>query len=135
MSQHPRQNSSFAASRRTFVGGTAIVAGAAALGVASRLGFAQATRARMDIVTFAQDAARFGKFEAAVKEMQDRSAANPNDPKGWLVNANAHNEFCGIPSPTDPSQIHFCWWFLAWHRAYISVTERKIRELSGDDSF
>ena len=31
--------------------------------------------------------------------------------------------------------IHFCWWFLAWHRAYISVTERKIREISGDTSF
>ena len=122
-------------SRRAFVGGTTALAGAAALGIASRGSVAQATRTRMDIATFAQDATRLAKFEAAVKEMQDRSAANPDDPKGWLVNANAHRDFCGIPSPTDPSQIHFCWWFLAWHRAYISVTERKIRELSGDDTF
>jgi hypothetical protein len=88
----------------------------------------------MDIVSFAKDAGRLAKFEGAVKEMQDRSASNPNDPKGWLANANMHRDFCSL-SPTNPAQIHFCWWFLAWHRAYISVTERKIREISGDASF
>jgi polyphenol oxidase len=45
-----------------------------------------------------------------------------------------HRDFCSI-ADDDPNQIHFCWWFLAWHRAYISVTERKIRQISGDDSF
>jgi hypothetical protein len=125
----------FASSRRTFVAGTTAVAGAAAVGLASPSLFGQTTRTRMDIVTFARDAARLAKFEAAVKEMQDRSAANANDPKGWLVNANAHNDFCAVPSESDPAQIHFCWWFIAWHRAYISITERKIREISGDDTF
>jgi hypothetical protein len=133
--QAPQNRSSFAPTRRVFVGGATAVAGAAALGLASPSVFGQTTRTRMDIVAFAQDATRLAKFEAAVKEMQDRSAANPDDPKGWLVNANAHNDFCGVPSASDPSQIHFCWWFLAWHRAYISVTERKIREISGDDTF
>jgi hypothetical protein len=31
--------------------------------------------------------------------------------------------------------MHYCYWFIAWHRAFISVTERKIRAISGDDSF
>jgi hypothetical protein len=123
------------ASRRTVVKGGAALLGVSALGLAAGSGLAQGTRTRMDVVTFAKDASRLAKFEGAVKEMQDRSAANPNDPKGWLANANMHRDFCSIPRPEDPAQIHFCWWFLAWHRAYISVTERKIRELSGDAGF
>jgi hypothetical protein len=93
----------------------------------------------MDIFSFAQDSSRLASFEGAVKEMQDRSAQNPDNPRGWLANANMHRDFCSIPDSSDPAydpaQIHFCWWFLAWHRAYISVTERKIREISGDGSF
>jgi Common central domain of tyrosinase/Polyphenol oxidase middle domain len=135
MDRHSRANSlPFASSRRTFVAGTTALVGAAALGVTAPSVFGQTIRTRMDIVTFAQDAARLAKFEAAMKEMQDRSAANPNDPKGWAVNANEHNLFCAVPSTTDPTQIHFCWWFLTWHRAYIAITERKIREISGDDT-
>src|SRR5262249_53089816 len=121
-------------SRRTLVKGGAALLGVSALGLTSTTGLAQAPRTRMDIVSFAKDATRLAKFEDAVREMQDRSAANADDPKGWLANANAHRDFCSLPD-TDPDQIHFCWWFLAWHRAYISITERKIREISGDDSF
>lgn len=136
MDRHPSVNSlPLASSRRTFVAGTTALVGAAALGVASTSAFGQTLRTRMDIDTFAQDAARLAKFEAALKEMQDRSAANPNDPKGWAINANEHNLFCAVPRPTDPTQIHYCWWFLTWHRAYIAITERKIREISGDDTF
>lgn len=121
-------------SRRSVVKGGAALLGVSALGLAAGSSWAQAPRTRMDIVSFAKDAGRLAKFEGAVKEMQDRSASNPNDPKGWLANANMHRDFCSL-SPTNPAQIHFCWWFLAWHRAYISVTERKIREISGDASF
>ena len=65
--------------------------------------------------------------------MQDASAMNPDNSKGWLANANLHKQFCSIPDD-DSNQIHFCWWFLAWHRAYIVVTERKLRAVSGDDT-
>src|SRR5258707_10909181 len=135
MNDHPHDNSTlFAPSRRSFVGGTAGIAGAAALGLASRSVFGQAPRTRMDIVPFAQDATRLANFEAGVQEIMDRSAADETDPRGWLPNANVHRDFCSIPND-DPSQMHYCYWFLAWHRAYISVTERKIRAISGDDSF
>jgi len=122
-------------SRRSVVKGSAALLGVSVLGLASRSGYGQAPRTRMDIVTFAQDSTRLANFEGAVKEMQDRSARDPNDPRGWLANANLHRDFCSTPGPSDAAQIHFCWWFIGWHRAYISVTERKIREISGDDSF
>ena len=124
-------------SRRSIVKGSIALAGVSALGLATRSVHSQtgAPRVRMDIATFAQDAGRLGRFEAALKQMQDASASNPDDPAGWLANANMHRDFCSTPGPSDPTQIHFCWWFLAWHRAYISVTERKIRQISGDDSF
>lgn len=121
-------------SRRSVVKGSAMLIGAGVLGLAAGSGFAQVPRTRMDIFSFALDSNRLASFEAAVGEMQDRSTRDPNDPKGWLANANMHRDFCSILD-TDPAQIHFCWWFLAWHRAYISVTERKIRAISGDDGF
>jgi hypothetical protein len=124
----------FTPSRRSFVGGTTVIAGAAALGLAPPSVFGQTPRIRMDIVTFAQDPTRLANFEAAVQEMKDRSATDESDPRGWLAVANTHRDFCAIPNDDD-NQIHFCYWFLAWHRAYISVTERKIRAISGDDSF
>jgi polyphenol oxidase len=89
---------------------------------------------RQDINDFQLDSNRVSVLEAAIREMQDRSIKNANDPKGWLANANAHRDFCATPGLTDPNQIHFCWWFLPWHRAFIAVTERKLREISGDNS-
>src|SRR5258708_7250059 len=122
-------------SRRAVIGGSVgLVSVATFRGLAPSAAFGQSSRIRYDIVTFAQDATRLAKFEAAVKQMQDASTASASDPKGWLANANSHRDFCSIKND-DPSQIHFCWWFLAWHRAYIFVTEQKIRALSGDDSF
>lgn len=132
-------NMTIAPSRRDILAGAAGIAGAAGLGVATfALGEAIAQPAglpvRRDIATFAPDDPQIAKFAAAIQEMMDRSARDPNDPKGWLVNANAHATFCAVPSPTDPDQIHYCYWFLSWHRAYITVTERKIREIAGDQS-
>ena len=124
-------------SRRVLLKGAAGVAGAAGLGAAGPLvafGAPAPLATRMDVTKFAANAARLAKFEAAVKDMKARSKTDPNDPKGWLANAKAHADFCSV-ADTDPKQVHFCWWFLAWHRAYITVTERKIREISGDKTF
>ncbi|MDQ0028116.1 hypothetical protein J2X90_005969 [Variovorax paradoxus] len=73
------------------------------------------------------------KLEGAVKEMMDRSKKDARDPKGWSLNAESHNEFCSIAA-NGPNQIHFCYWFLPWHRAYLAVTERKLREIANDSS-
>jgi hypothetical protein len=125
-------------SRRAVVAGLGMGTTAAGFGtmtLTSKTGAQPAgVPVRRDITRFAQDTARLAKFEAAIKEMQDRSVRDPTDPKGWLANARAHADSCSIGSD-DPGQIHFCWWFLSWHRAYITVTERKIRALTGDPSF
>jgi polyphenol oxidase len=124
-------------SRRSIIKGAAGLAGVATIGTVAPLSVygesAVNTAVRQDVIEFAKDAARLAKFEAAIKEMQDRSKANPNDPKGWFVNARAHADFRAAAG-TDPKQVHFCWWFLTWHRAYIVVTERKIREITGDQT-
>lgn len=88
---------------------------------------------REDISTFQQSTTKVAALDAAIKEMQDRSDRDPNDPKGWLRNARAHADYCAIGG-ADAKQVHFCWWFLSWHRAFISLTERKLREISGDAS-
>jgi len=130
-------NSAGRISRRSLIVGATGVAGAASIGsLAPLTTFAQpaAAAVRQDIVNFAKDATKLAKFEAAVKEMQNRSKLKPNDPKGWRVNAKSHADFCSVAA-TSSKQIHFCYWFLCWHRAYVHVTELKIREISGDKTF
>lgn len=78
--------------------------------------------------------AKLALLEAAVKEMMDRSRKNPADPRGWIANAEPHRNFCAAPGVGGAQQIHFCYWFLPWHRAYLSVTERKLRDISGDQT-
>src|SRR5215471_13616433 len=85
-------NTTIEPSRRDVLAGAAGVAGAAALGAATfALGHAVAQPAglpvRRDIATFAADDPQMATFAAAVQEMMDRSARDPNDPKGWLINA------------------------------------------------
>jgi Common central domain of tyrosinase len=124
--------------RRDFLRGA--IAGGAASAVPAWLQLhptaagAASPTVREDISIFQQDAGKVRRLEAAIQEMQARSAADVADPKGWLRNATAHADFCATPGPSDPSQIHFCWWFLSWHRAFITVTERKLRVISGDAS-
>ena len=73
-------------------------------------------------------------LKATVAEMMDRSQKNPADPRGWIANAEPHRNFCTTPGFGGAQQVHLCHWFLPWHRAYLSVTERKLREISGDQS-
>lgn len=70
----------------------------------------------------------------AIREMMERSKKNPSDPKGWIANAEPHRNFCAGLGAGGAQQIHYCYWFLPWHRAYLSVTERKLREIAGDQS-
>src|ERR1700742_4612300 len=90
MFSHPHKS----ISRRSIVKGSVALAGVSALGLATRSVHSQtgggAPRVRMDIATFAQDASRLARFEAAMKQMQDASASNPDDPAGWLLEPPHH---------------------------------------------
>jgi len=80
------------------------------------------------------EATKLEKLEGAIGEMMDRSKTSPTDPKGWLANAEPHNAFCAVPATSGAAQIHFCYWFLPWHRAFLAITERKIREIASDST-
>lgn len=79
-------------------------------------------------------ASKFATLEAAIGEMMERSRLNPADPRGWAANAEPHRNFCAGLGANGTAQIHFCYWFLPWHRAYLSVTERKLREIAKDQT-
>ena len=63
--------------------------------------------------------------------MKRRSQVNPNDPRGWLFQANIHGTSTGS-NPAWNQCRHGSWHFLTWHRAYVYYFERILREASGD---
>jgi hypothetical protein len=65
--------------------------------------------------------------------MKKRSDRNPLDPLGWHVYGSQHSVFCSTSA--FRMQIHYGWFFLPWHRAFLSNLEQKIRLLTSDRSF
>jgi tyrosinase len=61
-------------------------------------------------------------YRRAVAAMK---ALPPADPRNWNRFANIHRNFCP----------HGNWYFLPWHRAYLTAFERICRELSGKPDF
>ena len=75
------------------------------------------------------------RLQKAYQAMRDLTASNPNDPRGWMQQANVHCFNCS--GGYDPSniEIHGSWWFLPWHRCYLHVHERILGKLIGDPTF
>jgi hypothetical protein len=113
--------------RRLLLGGAAAVAAGATL--ASR---AEMVAVRQDVATAARSPHRLALLDATIGEMQRRSELDPHDPKGWRAHALEHHAVCAAVSNADDAQVHGCWWFLPWHRAFLAVTEWKLRAISGD---
>lgn len=142
----PSEASRCAVSRRDILRyGAQIAPGVFALGTGLvTLEFDSATQARpapavrRDITKLAaRFPDQFRKFEAVVGEMKRRSDRDKKDPKGWLANAQAHYEYCVFNKSAAEwdegrKQVHACWWFLPWHRAYLYVFEQAVQTLSGD---
>ncbi|HTW69915.1 MAG TPA: tyrosinase family protein, partial [Acetobacteraceae bacterium] len=116
--------------RRSVLSGLVATGAAGISGVESASPAAAPIPVRQDIVRLPPQ--RLASLEAAIGEMQRRSRRDPADPKGWRVNALAHTHVCSSVSNADLAQVHGCWWFLPWHRAFLAVTEWKLRALSGD---
>jgi polyphenol oxidase len=75
------------------------------------------------------DKAELQVFRDAVQIMRDRP---DSDPTSWEAAANFHIQFC--TSLDVKQQIHFGWWFLPWHRAYLHFTEMKLRAAVNEPS-
>lgn len=72
-------------------------------------------------------------YREAVGWMKARSEANPLDPMGWAQHWAHHSLFCA--TNTFGYQVHYGWFFLPWHRAYLVNLEQKIRRLLNEPTF
>lgn len=88
---------------------------------------------RRDITTLANDSDMIQALKEGVAKMRERSDKSPLDPLGWQIQGSTHAIFC---SDADVSvQVHYGWYFLPWHRAYLWTLEEKIRRLTGYREF
>jgi len=67
------------------------------------------------------------KLKDAYKAMRDLTANDPDDPRGFMQQANVHCWNCGAGP-----QVHGSWQFFAWHRAYLYFHERILGKLVND---
>ena len=75
------------------------------------------------------------RLQKAYQAMRDLSVSNPNDPRGWMQQANVHCFNCSGGYDASNVEIHGGWWFMPWHRCYLHVHERILGSLIGDPTF
>ena len=78
------------------------------------------------------------RLRKAYQLLRDLARTNPDDPRGWLRQANVHCWYCGGEGGNEMNagtEIHGSWRFLPWHRMYLYMHERILATLLGDDTF
>ena len=73
-------------------------------------------------------ASETARLRAAYAEMRKLTQTDPQDPRGWMQQANVHCWYCS----GGPAEIHGKWWFFPWHRCYLYIHERILGKLIGD---
>lgn len=127
--------------RRTFLGATSLALGAMAappawpLARAADAAHAPPTVFVRPEIHSAAGLAMVGPYSAAVTQMRNWSAANPNDPRGWTYQANIHGFVTGPAKPAWATCQHGSFFFLSWHRMYLYYFERICRAASGNPNF
>ena len=71
------------------------------------------------------------RLRLAYKNFRQFTSDHPNDPRGYLQQANLHCFHCGH----DTLDVHDSPYFLPWHRAFIYYHERILCELIPDPTF
>lgn len=131
-------------SRRLALGALAVGSGGLVLGsgwgakaapVALPRGASRLSRlpVRRDISTMRNDDPDLLIFREGVRLMRARSDENALDPLGWHMYGAQHSMFCAVNS--FKMQIHYGWFFLPWHRAFLLNLEQKIRFLTDRPEF
>jgi polyphenol oxidase len=77
---------------------------------------------------------RIGQLRLAYKRLRALTDSSPNDPRGWLRQANVHCWYCGGDGngASAGPEVHGSWRFLPWHRMFLYFHERILGELVGD---
>ena len=118
--------------RLAVLGGGAVLLGTT--GVAAAVtGPAPKVRTRKEIHGLTGKGDDLEVYREGVRLMRERSRVNPLDPYGWNIHAATHSIFCATYS--FQLQVHYGWFFLPWHRAYMLVLEEKLRVVTGVADF
>lgn len=109
-------------SRRVFVAGTLGIGSLTALQVSfgnlvEALAQSSGVATRKSAHALSEGDPEVKLLKDAVKILRDRGDA----PNGWTRLATYHRDFCGVALGNE---IHFGWFFLPWHRAYLTIIER-----------
>jgi polyphenol oxidase len=79
--------------------------------------------------------AEVDRLKSAYAALRKLTTDDPNDPRGWLQQANMHCWYCsGTEAMPSGQEIHGSWWFFPWHRCYLYFHERILGKLIGDMS-
>ncbi|XYI02694.1 tyrosinase family protein [Sorangium sp. So ce1128] len=71
------------------------------------------------------------RLRQAFAALRKLSEDDPDDPRGWLQQANVHCWHCG-GGGASVENVHGNYWFLPWHRAYLYFFEKILGKLVGD---
>ena len=75
------------------------------------------------------------RLRRAYRALRRLTVTDPNDPRGWMRQANVHCHYCGGASGTGSPEVHGSWRFFPWHRAFLYFHERILAKLINDDTF
>jgi polyphenol oxidase len=89
---------------------------------------------RKSIAELSQNQTEVQRLKNAFCQLRKLTKSNPQDPRGWYLQANVHCYNCGGPTASGLPEIHGSWTFMPWHRCYLFFLERILGKLVGDMS-
>ena len=76
------------------------------------------------------------RLKAAYAALRKLTQDKGDDPRGWFHQGQVHCWYCsGSGDNLFGQEIHGGWWFLPWHRAYLTFHEQILGALIGDPTF
>jgi hypothetical protein len=109
--------------RRDILIGTSCAALAAAAPLSAAVG---ATNTRRNIVDIEKDPGTLQALRDAIDVLRQKDDYGRRPAlDGWFALATTHSQMCFGASGTH--EIHYGWWFLPWHRAYLIHVERALQ--------
>lgn len=110
-----------------------IGASCAALAAAAPLPALGAINTRRNILDVEKDDGALQALRDAVDILRKRDDYGRRPAiDGWFALATTHSQFCFGASGSH--EIHYGWWFLPWHRAYLIHVERTLQEAINEPS-
>lgn len=116
--------------RRNLLIGASCAAVAAASPFAVALG---ATNTRRNIIDVEKDPGALQALRDAIDVLRKKDDYGKRPAiDGWFALATTHSQMCFGASGVH--EIHYGWWFLPWHRAYLIHVERALQEAINEPS-